>query len=350
MNQKRTDIPDPVLSRHATAGRFLRFLYASLVIGLGLFLLWQVINPLLYTQSSGTVVASSYAISTPYIARVVRLPVGVGDTVSAGEVVATVRSPEIDALRASLLSNVAQQVNQEGELRIRLLVATNSLESAQKRAASTEPCGEELARYPDNVSSVFRAQMMRECATAAAELAKIEADISETSRQIDAVRGARKDIEDLKTFVDQAFNNGNQVSPIDGVVANHAVNEGQSVTAGNPILEVYDPEDLYVEWVLSDDRRIQPEVGALVFVRNGNRVTQAKITQILPISQQAPDGTSIFSRETAGQLARIELRDKTQYPAYLTDVQVRYNYWSVMDTIFAQYVRVMTGLGLWRGS
>jgi len=264
--------------------------------------------------------------------------------------VATVRSPEIDALRAGLLSDVAQQVNQEGELRIRLLVATNSLESAQKRAASTEPCGEELAQYADNVTSVFRAQMMRECATAAAELAKIEADISETSRQIDAARGARKDIEDLKTLVDKAFNNGNQVSPIDGVVANHLVNEGESVGAGSPILEVYDPEDLYVEWVLSDDRRVQPEVGTMVFVRNGNRVMQAKVTRILPVSQQAPDGTTIFSRETAGQVVRIELLDETQYPAYLTDVQVRYNYWSVMDTLFKVYVRVMTGLGLLRGS
>lgn len=348
MNENTMPSRDPVLARRATAGVLLRSVYALIVIGLGLFLGWQLVKPLIYTQSGGSVVAPYYVVSTPFTARVVEMSVAPGQSVAKGDVVATVRSPEIDGLRANLLRSVAEQVNKEADLRIRLLVATSSLDSARNRVLASSECSEAIAKHPDNVTSVFRGQVMRECAEAASELAKIEADIAETSRQIEAVRRARTEIEEVKRFVDAAFNNGKQLSPIDGVVATHTANPGQSVTAASSILEIYDPQGLYVQWVLSADRRIQPAAGSPVYVLDGNRVMRATIKQVYSISDQTQEGATVFSRARSGQLVRIELAHDETYPAYMTDVEVRYNYWRFMDQAVELYVDTMTALGLWR--
>ena len=341
-------LPDPVLSRRATAGGFLRFIYASIVIGLAVFLLWQLVKPLIYTQSPGSVVAPYYVVSTPFTARIVELSVSPGEKISANDIVATVRSPEIDALRANLVTSVATQINKEADLRIRLSVATKSLASAQDRVASADQCGAQLKKYPDNVTSVFRAQILRECAQAANELAQIEAEITETTRQIEVVRQARKDIEEVKTFVANAFNDGRQLSPIDGVVANHAAKPGQSVIAGESIVEIYDPNDLYIQWVLAPKRRTHPEAGAPVYVLDGNRVMRATVKKVYPIADKVIEGATIFAQSRAGQLVRIELLGNEPYPAYMTDVEVRYNYWRIMDRAVELYVDVMTTMGLWR--
>lgn len=348
MTDKVHQLPDPVLTRSATAGRALRFVYASIVIGLGIFLGWQLIKPLIYTQSPGSVMAPYYVVSTPYTARIVDLSVKPGQPVKKGQVVATVRSPEIDALRASLLSSVAEQVNKEADLRIRLLVATSSLEPARNRVIAADQCSAVIEKNQDSVTSVFRSQILRECAQAAFELAQIEAEISETSKQIEAVRQAREKIEGVKTFVDNAFNEGKQLAPIDGMVANHAANPGQSVTAGTSIVQIYEPTKLYVQWILSADRLTQPAIGAPVYVLDGNRVMRATIKEVYSISEQVRDGVTMFAPIRSGQLVRIELAANEKYPPYMTDVEVRYNYWRLMDHVVEIYVAVMTSMGLWR--
>lgn len=342
-------LPDPVASRRQTAGSLVRFIYASIVIGLGLFLGWQLVKPLIYTQSSGSVVAPYYVVSTPFTARIVELSANPGETVEKNEVVAVVRSPEIDSLRANLLKSVADQVNKEADLRIRLIVATESLDSALDRVEASNECSDKLKKYPGSVTSVFRAQILRECADAAAQLARIEAEITETEKQLKAVQRARAEIEDVKNFVDRAFNNGRQLAPIKGVVANNTANPGQSVTAGTSIVEIYDPTKLYVQWILSADRLTQPSVGAPVYVLDGNSVMRAVIKQVYSIAEESTEGTTIFARQRAGQLARIELVDGDRYPAYMSDVEIRYYYWRFLDRAVDFYVRIMTKLGIWRG-
>lgn len=348
MNKHASELPNPVISRRSSAGRVVRFVYGTIVVGLGLFLGWQLIKPMIYTQSYGSVVAPRYVVSTPYTARIVEMLVKPGQSVRKNQVVAVVRSPEIDALRASLLTSVAEQTSKEADLSIRVAVANATLEPAKQRAAAAGDCAAKLDANPGAVTSVFRSQTLRECAQAAADLARLEAELAEVDRQIRAVRQSRQQLEDVKDFVDHAFNDGMQLAPIRGVVANHAVNPGQSVTAGTPIVQVYDPTELSIQWVLDADRLIQPKAGAPVYVLDGNRVMRATVKEIYSISDQAPEGNTIFSRIRSGQLVRIELAPDETYPAYQTDIVVRYNYWRFMDTVVELYVDIMTGLGFWR--
>jgi multidrug resistance efflux pump len=351
-NQTPTDpppnVPDPVLSRRATAGGLLRFVYSTAVIGLGLFLIWQLVKPFIYTQSPGNVSAPLHVVSTPFTARIVELTVTPGSNVRQGDVVAKVRSPEIDGLRATLRTSVAEQINKEADLRIRLLVATNSLGAAQSRLESAQEIVDLLRMHPHDVTAVFKADALRERAMAALTLAQIEADIAETSKQIESVQRARLDIEDIKQFVDHAFNDGNQLAPINGVISGHSANPGQSVTAGTSIVEIYDPSDLHIQWVLSADRRTQPDVGAPVYVIDGARIMRGTIKQVYSISERAQTGNTVFAQPRSGQLARIELDNDEAYPAFMTDVEVRYNYWRFTDRASDILVDIMTSLGFWR--
>lgn len=341
-------LPDSVSSRRSRAGRVLRFLYSSIVIGLGLFLGWQLVKPMIFTQSSGAVVAPYYVVSTPFVARITELTVKPGDRVQKDQVVAVVRSPEIDSLRANLLSAVAEQINKEADLRIRLRVAKSSLEPARNRVAAADECADMVKLHPNDVTTVFRGQVLRECAQAAAELAQIEAIIEEAYEQIEAVRQARERIQELQDFVDRAFNDGKQLSPNNGIVAGQTANPGQSVTAGTSIVEIYDPTALYVQWVLAANRLIQPDIGAPVYVLDGSRVMRGTIKEVYAIAEQAQEGVTVFSKIRSGQLVRIELANNEDYPAYMTDVEVRYLYWRFLDGAVDLYVDIMTGLGLWR--
>jgi biotin carboxyl carrier protein len=352
MKQKIIDperpVPDPVLTRRLTAGRLLRLMYASAVIGLGLFLGWQIIKPFLYTQSTGVVYAPAHVVSTPFTARIIELSVTPGASVKKGDVIATVRSPEIDSLRASLLRSVAEQVNKEADLTIRKIVATNTLDAARRRLESAQESVTVIKKYPQDVTTTFKSFVLQEEALAAFALAQIEADISETTNQIEAVRNARKDIEEIKFLVEMAFNEGKQLAPIDGVISAHPAKPGQSVIAGTPIVEIYDPREVYVQWILSADRRIQPIVGAPVYVLDGNRVMHAVISEVLGISERTLNTPTIFSRSKSGQLVRIQLNEGEAYPAIMTDVEVRYTYWRVMDPLIRLHVHLMKWLGLWR--
>jgi multidrug efflux pump subunit AcrA (membrane-fusion protein) len=348
MTELTRTLPDPVLTRRTTAGRFLQFFYASIVIFFGVFLAWQLLKPFIYAQSSGSVSARLYVVSTPYTARVIGLSVKPGSTVKRGDILATVQSPEIDNLRVNLLRSVAEQVNKEADLKIRLLVATNSLAMAQLRLESARESVDLLRAYPGSVTAVFKAEVLREQALAALTLAQIEADIPETRSQIEAVRKARFDIEIIQSVVEQAFNDGMQVAPIDGVVSKHAANPGQSLNAGTPIIEIYDPKDLHIQWVLPADRRTQPASGAPVYILEGSRIMRGHIREVYTISERAQAGMTIFGRVRSGQLVRIELDNDTPYPAFMTDIEVRYNYWRFMDRIVDGYVHVMVWLGFWR--
>jgi biotin carboxyl carrier protein len=348
MTEPVPNLPDPVLMRRAKAGRPLRIVYAIVVLGFGVFLGWQIIKTLLYTQSAGTISARLYVVSTPFVSRVVDLAVTPGQNVIQGQVVATVRSPEIDSLRLNLLSGVAEQVNKEADLRIRLLVATNSLSAATRRLESAQAIIDLMTSHPRDVTAVFKADALREQAMAALALAQIEADISETANQIDAVRKARLDIEVIQSFVDHAFNDGMQLAPISGVASAQVANPGQSVTAGSPIIEIYDPTDLHVQWVLPADRLTQPQAGAPVYVLDGSRVMHATIKEVYSISDKAQTGSTVFGRIRSGQLVRIEIDADQAYPAFGTDVEVRYNYWRILDRPVKLYVDLMTSVGLWR--
>lgn len=339
---------DPVKMRRATAGGFLRSVYALAVFGLAAFLGWQVLKPVIYTQSPGTVTAPAYVVSTPFAARVLSIAVEPGTRVKKGAVVATVRSPEIYALRASLLHGMVEQANKEADLRVKLTVARHSIDAAQNRLEHANKNVQLMEKTPAAVSTGFRIEVFREQAVAALGLAQLEAEITEISIQLGRMHGQLLELEKNRQEVETAFNEGRQLSPVAGVVGPRIAEPGQSVSTGHSIVQIYDDSKMYVEWILSAGRIRQPEPGARVYVIDGTRVMRGRIEKLQEIAEKAEVGPSLFGRAEAGQLVRIKLDAGERYPPLLTTIEVRYNYWRFMDPAVELFVEIMAWLGVWR--
>lgn len=341
-------LPDPVDSRRATAGGMVRTAYALAVGGLALVLLWLAVKPLVYTQTPGRVVAPAYIVSTPYNSRVLAVYAAPGARIRAGDRIAKVRSPEVQALMATLAAALAEQVNVLAELRIRLTVAEASVPSARQRAQISAYNVSRLGGLSCESTATFCSDIYRENALATGALAQIEAEITELRAQLERVEQARRTVADLRDSVIAGFQSGEQISPVDGVVGPEIAHPGQSVTAGDTIATILDDSAAQIEWVLDGSRIRQPRQGDPVYIIDGNHVMRGSVSSVLSIAGISSQTTSIFRGPAQGQVVRVSLDETEDYPPVLTDVEVRYNYWRSLDGAVELYVRMMEVTGLWR--
>ena len=339
-------IPDPVLARRARAGRLVRTIYATLLICLGAVLGWLMVKPLIYTETSGQVLAQTNVISSPYAARVVAVNVRPGTDVSEGDVVAKVHSPEVDNLLAMLATDIARQQTYEAEMRIRLAVASATFSAAERRLASAEESMNKLQEHCE-MTSGFCSSVHKEYFEAARVMAQLSAERIEYALQISLLQDARQQIEKVNESVNDAFNSGNQVSPIDGIVSPRIANAGESVTAGEIIVEVFDRSDVHIDWVLDSKRVRDPRAGDVVYILHGSTLLRGHVTQMLSISENATARSSLFQAPENGRVVRLALDEGEIYPPLLSNVEVRYNYWRFMDPAVEAYVSIMEAFGIW---
>jgi multidrug resistance efflux pump len=340
-------INDPVTSRRSAAGGAVRSAYAMLIIALGLVLSWMFVKPAIYTESPGKVMAPEYVISTPYSARIADVQVRPGQRVRAGEIVATVRSPEIDALLANLSGALAAQTVAMTQLRIRRAVAEATLPAARARALSASRNVRKLGTEGCIGTSVFCAEIIREEALAAVMLSQTEAEADVITTEMRELVEARARVETIYEQVVKNFGNGNQATPITGVISAKIARKGQSVGAGDTIVEVLDDSRPYVQWVMDSSRFRQPQQGDPVYVLHGQHVMRARIVSLLSVSDAAVSSRSLFRPPENGQLVLVEIDKGLSYPPMMAHVEVRYNYWRFMDSAVELYVVMMEKLGIW---
>ncbi|WP_395685109.1 HlyD family secretion protein [Aestuariivirga sp.] len=346
MNNMPTTI-DPVKSRRATAGGVVRTAYATLLLGLAAILGWLMLKPLIYTESAGQVLAPRYIISTPYIAQIVEVNVRPGERVKAGDVVARVRSPEVEVLRAHLATSLAEQNKTVADSRIRRAVAEATLPAARKRAESAVTNAKKLGDKGCISGSLFCAEIIREEALSALMVAQTYAELKEISAEIAGLEVSLERIQEIYSAVLTSFNNGDQVTPISGVVSTRIAYAGQSVPTGQPIIEVLDESKQYVQWVMDSSRIRQPLAGDPVYILDGYRIIRGTISDLLSVSDVAAESVSIFRPADTGQVVIIKLNPGETYPPVMTHVEIRYNYWRSMDGLVEFYTSLMERLGLW---
>lgn len=344
---ERAAIDDPVKARRSAAGGIVRMAYAVLIIGLGVVLGWIMIKPAIYTQSPGRVMAPAYMISTPYNARVVNIMVQPGQRVRAGQTVATVRSPEIDALLANLSGALAAQTDAMTQFRIRRAVAEATLPAARARETSASRNVRKLGEDGCAGSSVFCAEIIREEAMAAVMLAQTEAEANVITTEMRELVEAKHRVESIYDQVVMTYNSGNQTTPVTGVVSAKVARRGQSVGPGDAIVEVLDDSQPYVQWVMDSARFRQPQAGDPIYVLSGQRVMRGRVSELLSVSDAAVASKSLFRPPESGQLVLVKIDPGLAYPPMLAQVEVRYNYWRFMDAAVELYVVMMEKLGIW---
>ena len=236
-------------------------------------------GPLVVTvdEEGQTRVKDRFVISTPVSGRVLRIDLEPGDDVKRGDVVARVRAEApslldartraetealIDASRAALGRSRAE------EQRARATLAQAERELGRVRALAAEDLA--TAREVDG------AQAEVDVATEAlkATTFAVQASLSELQRAEARLVADGSDPAGVVTVT----------APVDGVVLRRIRESESAVPAGDPLLEIGDPEalEVVVDVLTIDAVRVQPGARATIEQWGGEAVLEARVRRIEP--------------------------------------------------------------------
>ena len=192
-------------------------------------------------KTNGRIEATEVDVAAKYSGRLATVTVTEGDEVTAGQVVATISSPETEAqLRAAQAQVIkAKQALAESEAMIA------ERQSDQIAAKNDLQRGQELIEKGWITKQVFDQRVNKAQATdallRAAERARDQADA--------AIKAAAADVERLQSIlVDLVL-----VSPRSGRVQYRLARAGEVVSAGQRVLTILDLKDVYMTIYLSGD-------------------------------------------------------------------------------------------------
>jgi HlyD family secretion protein len=340
INRLDPNLPDPVESRRRAAGRLVRIAYATIVFGVLAFFVIYFGAPFVFLSGPGTVTARRYEVSPPYTVQVVSMNVTAGATVKAGEEIAQVLSPEQDSIVATYMQALADIAGRTAELRIRARVAQESLDAAPSYERVTEEAAERIDAMP-TATVTFRMEVLRERAQARKAVVSQEAEVAESAVQLASLDKFIQQLQGRVDEVEQHFGRGRVFAPIAGIVSTGLAHVGQSLRAENPIAEILDTSDIFVDWYVPNERMIDPKVGREVMILFGNRRIPGKITEILPVSGVYAGNQQLFGRDRpATQIARVRFDPGVAPPPLNSSVYVHMYYTNLTAGIANWLVRL----------
>jgi HlyD family secretion protein len=258
-------------------------------------------QPLVLT---GIVTTQDVIVSPQITGRVGELMVTEGDTVTKGQLLAVLASDELQqeqAFYAASAEGVSSQVREsEGALRLQQMQTADQIAQAEATLQATESQRSAAEAELENARIVLdRAERMstqgistieqRDAARTAHEVAKSK--LATLDKQIEAQRSAvalaRSNAEQIAIRRDQLLSSRRQEAaanaqrekagvrlaytdihaPIDGVVDVRAVRAGEVVAAGQPIVTLINPDDLWVRADVEESYIEQIRLGDTFTVR-----------------------------------------------------------------------------------
>ena len=334
-------IPDPVESRRSASGRAVRFIYGTGIIILGLFLLWHFGKPLIFLEGPGKVTARSIFISAPYIVTVTRMSAGPGSRVVKGDEIGRLKSLQVEQYITDLLKLTVEQNNKEAEYKIRLAFAKATRKYSQKRLDVAKEFVARLEGGPRAATSVqYKADVYRERASANLVVAQSEVEADDVRNQLNKLIENGKLIAKQLENIRRDYNDGRIITPASGVMSSRVAKDGETLVTGSAIAEIFDSDDIHIEWRIPSWRWIEPQSGDQVFIRSGVQTILGHIETIAPLSIDfASPARSVMQGVEHGQIARVTGPGLEKLPLN-SYVSVGMNYSNASNLISKLYCRV----------
>src|SRR5262245_16595386 len=257
INRLDPNLPDPVESRRRAAGRLVRIAYAAIVFGVLAFFIVYFGAPFVYLSGPGTVSSPRYVVSLPFTVQVSSVNVAPGATVTAGQEIGQVLSPEQDSIVASYMQALADITGRTAELRIKARAAQQSLEAARSFMRVAEEAVDRIDAM-STATVTFRMEVLRERAAARKAVASQEAEVAESAVQLAALDDFIRQLRGRLDEVERHFGDGRILAPIAGIVSTNLAYVGQPWVAGNPMAEIPDPTDSFLPGHVPNSRLSNP--------------------------------------------------------------------------------------------
>lgn len=244
-------------------GFFITAAIVALILFIG-YAVWIISRPI-PLEIQGEVEATQVKVASKLIGRIDSLMVHKGDDVTAGKLLFTVSSPELDAkyLQASAVRKAAGAQKEKalnGAQKEDIQAALNSWQTA---TAASEFAQKTFKR----VENLFKSGVVAEQQKDEAETrmkAAMETEKAARSLYEKAKNGARYEdkesagalvmqAEGVLTEVNSYLSETKIVAPIRGEIANIIASRGELVPAGYPVITIVDLDDVWVTFNLRED-------------------------------------------------------------------------------------------------
>ena len=266
-----------------------RIIYFGLV---GAFLVWafdMFAGDAVYLRAEGLVLRERTVIATQFTSQVASLTVSDGSEVKRGQVVAQLRSEEVEQTLARLSSDITNALTRRSALSVRADVIESMKASAEQNYA---------AAHENNVRTQELIQARLITNRRASESQDSEFRTNQTLAQMQAEQiGIKRDLPQLEAAIIEAtsarerlkknYNDGKIIAPADGIVGSLPVRTGSVARTGEPLMDLYFGEP-YVLAHIPEGAMYDMQVGDLVNVKVGLKSYDGHISRILPVSSQLP--------------------------------------------------------------
>ena len=333
-------IPNPVDMRRAASGFAIRFLYGLGILGFAAYLLWYFGRAFLFLEGTGFVSAPLHEISTPYLSRIEHMNVAPGIVVSADDLLATIKSPQLDKEINDIDRILVEQSQREADLKIRYRIAKATSQSAADRLLMANEAFQRLdGRNGEAASLTYRMDVYRERSQAMAQKSQADAEIEEIQSQLDRFDVNKRFLKGKISQLETDFDQGQVKAPISGLVGNHIAHMGEIIKPGDVIVEIYDLSEFYIVWHIPAFGIKQPKVADPIYVHYGQKVLPGYVFEIKQIAETAPDAAqSVLRARAPQQIILVKTIAKHPDLPINAPVTVRMNYSSFMDALVSRLI------------
>jgi HlyD family secretion protein len=302
----------------------------AVLVGLGAAYGWRSIRPPGpdpgFVSGNGRIEATEIDIATQQAGRIAEVLVDEGDLVAAGQVVARMDLPALEAGRDEALARVQQARDAVAAARAGLAVRRSDetaaaalvtqrrseLDAAERRlarsatlagagAAATQELDDDRARVGAGAAAVAAAQAQREAAHAAVDAA--------AAQEVGA-RSAVAAAEATLARIDAELREGVLRAPRAGRIQYRVAQPGEVLPAGGRVLNLIDLTDVYMSFFVPEAAAGRLALGAEVRLRLDAApgfVVPAAVTYVASSAQFTPK-----SVETASEREKLMFRVKAQ--------------------------------------
>ncbi|MBI5189693.1 MAG: efflux RND transporter periplasmic adaptor subunit [Nitrospirae bacterium] len=268
-------------------------------------------------------------VSAQRMGRIVRLPVEEGDFVKEGQLIAELDRADVLAELSQAGANLAlaksRLAQSEAGMVIEKATSASTVEEAKSVLKESEG---NLTRSKTLFERGMISQQDRDAAQRTYDVAKARYESAIASLDVSKVREA--EVSAARSSVKQAAAAVESVevqlgyctikSPIDGVISKRPVDIGEMVSLGSVIVEMLDPEDIYVLSTIDEVDVSKLRVGMPVKVHVDalpEKLLDAEITRISPIVSGSKQETRTFEVRTA-------FREEVEFlkPGMSADIEV----------------------------
>ena len=302
----------------ATHGSFGRIFYLVLLGGFCLGIANYVFGDIVIFRADGLVLSDENVIATTFVARVVKVDVTQGETVSKNAPLLQLLSFEILERLADLSIKRAELIAKTTEFRVRTETVAQLLPLAERRE---EEAGRVIEQFDSMAKGGFvrtasYAQALSANYTARRDRVTLSAEGSVLSEGMTALQLALGDADTALLDLKTNYAKGLVVSPTTGSVGALVPYVGNVYRPGEPLMSIYSGEP-YVLVYLPRSYLFSVYLGMSLWVTDGQHTTPGKISEILPVTAMLPkEFQNTFQPTGRNQLAKIRLDPGSPFPLH----------------------------------